>query len=150
MSVWTRVCGVIRIDTFEHDLNFEDIFGRESNYTLDQWINEPEKVNTAFKDYEEHPDRYLPMGSEGSLHMSVWENPDRGDANCYTVSIFGDLRDWDDPEIIMAWFQSKLIDLKELGVGIPNAMIEADNGVEYYFWSAREKFFENEIQKHTE
>ena len=51
------------------------------------------------------------MGSEGSLQISVWDNPDKNCANAYTVSIFGDLRDHDNPQEIINWFKSKINNL---------------------------------------
>lgn len=47
------------------------------------------------------------MGSEGSLKMSVWVNPDKNSMAAYTVSIFGDLRGHDDPQGIVDWFEAK-------------------------------------------
>lgn len=64
------------------------------------------------------------MGSEGSLEMSVWTNPDPCCMAAYTVSIFGDLRDHDSTEEIINWFEEKC---KELGGSIRQAVITVDN-----------------------
>ena len=64
-----------------------------------------------WREQEEHPERYLPMGSEGTLKMMVWTSPDPSDMARYTVSIFGDLRDHDSPQEIVDWFKDKIKDL---------------------------------------
>lgn len=103
MSNWTHVAAVARIDGWPGDkTDFQSIFGREWGYDddLDDW----DEMN-------DHPDRFLPMGSEGSCRMSVWVNPDHFSLARYTVTIFGDLRDHDDPAAVVAWFKSKLKNL---------------------------------------
>lgn len=50
---------------------------------------------------------FLPMGSEGSLQMSIWHNPIKNEMASTTVSVFGDLRDYggsDDIERLEQWF----------------------------------------------
>ena len=74
MSNWTHVVGTIRIDClrglyeYEDKPNFDEIFGKEC-----RWIDD----NSIWNDAEENPQNFLPMGSEGSLHKIVWENPDK-------------------------------------------------------------------------
>ena len=102
MSNWTHVAGIVRVDhlrgLFGPDPDFKKLFGKELRYedSSDRW------------DYaEEHQDEFLPIGSEGSLTMTVWENPSMNDMTAYTVSIFGDLRDHDNPDEIVNWFKEK-------------------------------------------
>ena len=97
MSNWTHVAGIIRIDDFgrclgRKPLDFIELIGKE--VSEDDW-----------EDTESNPDKYLPFGSEGSLHMTVWENPSKSSLWGYTISIFGDLRDHDNPEEIVEWFK---------------------------------------------
>ena len=103
MSVWTHVAAVARVDWIHHlvgkEVTFEDIFGREVPW------ESPEEI---WLEAAEHPERFLPMGSEGSLQMNVWTNPDSCEAARYTVTIFGDLRDYDDAAGIVQWFREKL------------------------------------------
>lgn len=111
MSDWTHVAGVIRVNQIkldEHvpDLNFEELIGKEVRFSDESDI---------WADARKHPEKYLPMGSEGSLRMSVWTNPDISHVARYTVSIFGDLRDYDTPETIIEWFKKKCED-EELSV----------------------------------
>ena len=97
MSTWTHVVSVFRIDHIRYfgELDFVNIFGKTCKF---------EDKNDIWVDAREHPDEYLPMGSEGSLEMNVWTNPDRGFLPAYTVSVFGDLRDYNDIYAIKAWF----------------------------------------------
>ncbi|MBO7734487.1 MAG: hypothetical protein J6S67_18120 [Methanobrevibacter sp.] len=103
MSIWTHVAGVVRIDAIRFDPNdipdFDTIFGREWTFD-DMWDDEP-----AYTDSIENPDAFMPCGSEGSLEKSVWVNPDRNSMSAYTITIFGDLRDYDDPDAIVSWFK---------------------------------------------
>ena len=99
MSVWTHVAGIIRVDSFrelEGDLDFTEIFGKELKY-----------ADSNFSDAYNHTDKYLPFGSEGSLKITIWDNPDKFQMAAYPVSIFGDLRDYDEPEKIIGWFKDK-------------------------------------------
>lgn len=106
MSNWSHVAGIIRIDAirFEEETveeatkMFENYFGKELRF---------DSSNELWNEADEHPEKFLPMGSEGSLTMSVWVNPDLKYITSYTVSIFGDLRDHDDPDAIIEWFKGK-------------------------------------------
>jgi hypothetical protein len=53
---------------------------------------------------ENHPEFYTPTGSEGGIEYDVWENPHKSDMASHTVSIFGDLRDYNTAEEIIEWF----------------------------------------------
>lgn len=89
MSIWTHVNASIRIDSLRFEdsskINFEDLL----------IVSTYENPNPATN---------LPCGSEGSLEWSLWENPSESSLAAYTLSIFGDLRDYDSQN------QSKLID----------------------------------------
>lgn len=99
MSNWTHVAGIIRIDDLrlgDTIPDFDGLIGMELHYedTIAKW-----------DDAHYHPEKYLPLGSEGSLMKSVWINPEEGVVAAYTVSIFGDLRDHDDAQEIVDWFK---------------------------------------------
>lgn len=99
MSNWTHVAAIFRVNGFADNItDFTKIFGKELNF-----YDPIEKWNEA----DEHPEQFLPLGSEGSLQMSVWENPDTEDITAYTVSVFGDLRDHHSIEKIIKWFDEK-------------------------------------------
>ena len=117
MSNWTHVAAIARIDEIRFDatetIDFTEIFGKSVHY------GSPSEV---WDDVERHPESFLPMGSEGSLNMSVWINPDISHMAAYVVSIFGDLRDHDDPDEIVEWFKNKLKDL-----AVRQAIITVEN-----------------------
>ena len=96
MSQWTHVAAVFRLDSFGQipDENIREVFGRVVTY--EQLYNFDE-TDCA---------KILPIGSEGTLKMSIWHNPDDGCLASTTVSVFGDLRDYggDDIEKLKQWF----------------------------------------------
>lgn len=136
MSNWTHVIGSIRIDTLRGitdntPFDTDKIFGKECLF---------ESSKEIWDDMDKHPEDYLPMGSEGSLQKSVYENPDRSVTAAYTVTIFGDLRDHDNAGDIIKWFENKLNNLPD-GYWIRQAVITADNecnGVETYTYEEKE------------
>lgn len=103
MSVWTHVAGIVRVDgivcfgDIDFDFDFDKVFGKECLWDSDKDI---------WDDADLNPDDYMPMGSEGSLEKSVWINPDAYCMARYTVSVFGDLRDYDDSKAIIEWFKN--------------------------------------------
>lgn len=115
MSVWSQVAMIFRIDYIDWngdgELNFEEIFGKTYS-----WSNR--------EDYKANPKSYLPMGSEGSLDMSVWVNPCESCVDRYTVSIFGSLRDHEREDVkkLFKWFNDKCKQLEPR-----QAVITVDN-----------------------
>ena len=89
MSVWTHVCGSIRFDgiaglTPEPDCGIP--------YTFDDDEVQWSKCN-------------IPCGSEGSLTISVWNNPYESSLASKTISIFGDLREYQNEQEIIDYFE---------------------------------------------
>lgn len=129
MSNWTHVAGIVRVNDIRgltRSPDFDRVFGKECLYG-----SPPE----TWEDAEKHPERYLPMGSEGSLRINVWTNPNKSHVAAYTVSIFGDLRDHDSPDAVIEWFQEKVRSL-----WVRNAVIiveNEDNGTKV--WSYTEE-----------
>lgn len=120
MSVWTHVAGTIRVDYIKWDeddpeLNFDEIIGKECLFASD---------SETWDDARNNPDKYLPMGSEGSLQKTVWINPNTNCVARYTVSIFGDLRDHNSPQEIIDWFKKIC---SKPGYLVRNAVILASN-----------------------
>lgn len=116
MSNWTHVAAVVRIDELvglSEPTDASAIFGKECLF---------ESSSDVWQDARINPDKYLPMGSEGSLQMSVWNNPDKSCLAATTISIFGDLRDHESPEEIVEWFKNKI-----RGQFIRQAVITAQN-----------------------
>ena len=126
MSNWTHVAGIIRMDLFDpyenSNIDFDELLGKEIRFgdPIEEW-----------NDVDKNPNKYLPMGSEGSLTKSIWENPDISCIAKYTISIFGDLRDHDDPNKVIEWFKkicTKIDDTDEtIGGSIRNATITVEN-----------------------
>lgn len=115
MSVWTHVAAVFRIDGIRDEKlygmngpEWDKITGR-TIYECD-WLTEDtyerRRMDDDWAAYHKHPKRFVPTGSEGSLQRLVWINPDGCCAAHYTVTVFGDLRDYDDHEAIHEWFDS--------------------------------------------
>lgn len=99
MSTWTHVAGIIRaygVQNWESDHDWDSIIGKECLWGASR---------ETWKDADEHPEEYMPCGSEGTLQKSIWVNPDKSDVNAYTISVFGDLRDWYDVNAIIVWFK---------------------------------------------
>ena len=94
MSIWTHVNASFRIDSIGKisDKYIYDIFGKPLTYE--------DLTNHKYNKDE----KYLPMGSEGSLNINIWKNPDENAIASTTVSIFGDLRDYIDIDSIEKWF----------------------------------------------
>ena len=113
MSNWTHVAAIFRVDGFYHDYDFTKIFGKELNFN--------DSIGKRAES-ETHPEQFLPLGSEGSLKMSIWENPDYSCVAAYTVSIFGDLRDHNSIDEIINWFDEKC-----KGIWIRQAVITVEN-----------------------
>lgn len=95
MSQWTHVNSSFRIDSFEKvsDEEICNVFGRHVGFN-DLWDYESEYKST-------------PMGSEGSLEIAIWHNPETDHVASTQVSVFGDLRDFgeeEDIEMLKQWF----------------------------------------------
>lgn len=123
MSNWTHVAGIIRLDAYQPDCgeqDFDALIGKEC-----PWDAPKEVWDEAY----EHPERFLPMGSEGSLQKTIWINPNKAETAAYTISIFGDLRDSESAVDVVDWFR-KLHDRlsrNEKIWGVRNAVITATN-----------------------
>ena len=96
MSQWTHVAAIFRLDSFGKisDESIYKAFGKE--VTWDDLYNYDESDDT----------KTLPMGSEGTLEMSIWHNSDECHMASTTVSVFGDLRDYGGIDIdkLKEWF----------------------------------------------
>ena len=113
MSIWTHINGNIRVnglDGLTKDVNIKEILGEIVNY-------ESNKVETT-----------LPCGSEGSLEYLIWNNPDKGSIIRNNISIFGDLRDYDNSDEIEKWFKEVCSKL-----WIRNAVLEVEIESAHHF-----------------
>ncbi len=129
MSNWTHVSGVVRIDTFG---SFDHHSGKPDFEIIGEWFGKELHFGDEEKlwdEADEHPERFLPLGSEGSLRLSVWTNPVPNHTAKYTVTVFGDLRDHDSADEIVAWFKDVCgkIQNSNYVAWIRNAVVLADN-----------------------
>ena len=85
MSQWTHVNGIIRIDALR-------FMGMKSPNI---------GIPSLWED--DHDAKDIPCGSEGSLNAELWTNPSENSLSAFTVSIFGDLRDYDDVDEIVKY-----------------------------------------------
>ena len=132
MSNWSHVAAIVRVDSFPRCLqgvetNFTKIFGKELSYE-DRW-------NLDLPEVPDKDGEYLYYGSEGSLKMTVWVNPYKESLAAYTISIFGDLRDDDDPDAIIEWFKHKCskLDVRQACITVDNEWRNKGR-----FWSSDE------------
>ena len=93
MSIWTHVAAVIRIDSV---LGFG--LGPQSKADIEEIVG-PE---VGFCESDEGCK--LPCGSEGSLHYSIWQSDSPSSVAQFTLSVFGDLRHYDETDSIKTWF----------------------------------------------
>ena len=96
MSQWTHVAAIFRLDSF----------GKISEESIYKAFGKEVTCDDLY-DYDESDDtKTLPMGSEGTLEMSIWHNSDEGCMASTTVSVFGDLRDYGGTDIdkLKEWF----------------------------------------------
>lgn len=130
MSVWTHVAATFRLDDFRIIMGrngpikastWDDIFGRECPYGV-----------AADED-----ERYMPIGSEGSLIRSVWTNNDESSLFRYNVSIFGDLRDFNSYDDIERWFNESCKRVDKFGLSVRQAVC----AVEVEFADPAQKVF---------
>lgn len=91
MSQWTHVNGSIRYDAGYRNPKKEELkklIGIMANYgDADSF----EKCN-------------MPCGSEGSIEYNIYENENLNDLAAFVVSIWGDLRDYNNSKEIEEWF----------------------------------------------
>ena len=100
MSQWTHVNASFRLNSLGKidDEKLIDIFGQSVSYYGMDNIEYDENWEVKNKE------KYLPMGSEGSLTMSIWHNPNESCLASTTVSVFGDLRNYESFDEIEKWF----------------------------------------------
>lgn len=97
MSTWTHIAAVIRIDALK------GLFGPQSKDDIRKVLGPIARFDGPEEDWDACT---LPCGSEGSLEYDIWENEDAHCVAAFTVSVFGDLRDYDETESIKNWFDS--------------------------------------------
>lgn len=140
MSIWTHVAGIIRVDGLriddDYNPDWDKIIGKELN------CEDPKVVRKIRSDYIKNPETFMPCGSEGSLKKVIWENPDKSSLAGYTVSIFGDLRDYSDLVKIEKWF-TKVCSKLWIRDAVITADCELGSRFTAYWDEAKEKLVRN-------
>lgn len=108
MSVWTHINGSIRIDHIRPVMGSLDLSKLFRTWSYEDFKEKVEACN-------------VPAGSEGSLRVSIWEEPMQVAMAAYSVNVFGDLRDFDSIEPIRDWFKKIVL---ESGLMIRDAILE--------------------------
>jgi hypothetical protein len=92
MSQWTHVAGVVRLDALRLDDGYKrPQLGREIHWGETEYA----RPNDEFS---------VPEGSEGCLYVACHEDPDRKSLSSYTITVFGDLRDYDNEQEVVDYF----------------------------------------------
>ena len=125
MSVWTHINGNIRLDEFgEHsERKIKSIMGKMKVY-------KPELSGLSEDDFsDDYNEITLPIGSEGSVLYSVVANKDVSSLPAYSISIWGDLRDYDTDKVneeLIPWFKDLLLTFKSGYMLMRNAILEIE------------------------
>lgn len=112
MSQWTHVAGIFRVDAL--------IINEE---VQKETIKEIKGLLGKIVDFGDDDDwnTLLPCGSEGSLKYEVIPNPSLNSLSAFTIPVWGDLRDYDNVDEIISWFEGVCRNL-----WIRQAIIEID------------------------
>ena len=100
MSQWTHVNASFRIDSIGGALpkeKIEEIMGKEYHWK--------DSYKDFFNDDNTPKIKILPYGSEGSLEYSIWNNPDEHCMASQVVTVFSDLRDYNNADELEEWFK---------------------------------------------
>lgn len=95
-----HVCGAIRLCALRYPKDFK------VKSILRKQLGTPIRINASEKTYESS---IIPKGDEGALCYDIWENPDKTATNSYTISIFGDLGNYNDIDEIEQWLKKGLL-----------------------------------------
>lgn len=119
MSTWVQVHSTLIVDQKEGETKSEFKSKMEKIFGKNCLWNAPKEI---WNDAEEHPDQYLPMGSEGTLEMTIGRGKyfDQYAGNdgqlvkaCWIVSINGGLRDRIGVDWINEWYSKALWKLRD-------------------------------------
>lgn len=109
MSQWTHVGGAVRLDMIQFGTDgavinqVKSIFGNTYSYEDKRSVRD---VCT------------VPCGSEGSVQYKVKLTGTPSSLARVVVTVWGDLRDYDDTEEIVAWVKGVVKKLNEKGIGV--------------------------------
>ncbi|MBQ2639138.1 MAG: hypothetical protein IJF92_00010 [Bacilli bacterium] len=157
MSTWTHVNAVIRLDSMESLFGGVGSIKRKLKDLIGPvylpYKNDEELNNKYWTETNKDDNIKLPCGSEGTLHVALYRNPDVHSIASHTLAIFGDLRDFDSTKEIYNWFNQLCKDLKDFEksgcMGIRSAVCEAETEftgkIELYIYNNDEENSEIEV-----
>lgn len=126
MSQWTHVNASIRFDSIMGlKAPTEKELGR-----ICRWADE----DTSHWD---NPD--LPCGSEGSIEYKIIQNPDESCMAAFVVVFWGDLRDYDNVDEVIAYFDRITKD-KMIRQGVLEISVEYQQSKVYVFDNEKEEW----------
>ena len=126
MSQWTHVAGIIRIDSMVGLLGRLDTTERILRDRLGYTWNYDDLGNKA---RDIHIDNsHVPFGSEGSVQYEIVKTRSETGSGKHSLSwghiaIYGDLRDFDDPNEIYNWLGNALVDVNKDGISIRDIIV---------------------------
>jgi hypothetical protein len=92
----------------------------------------------------------VPYGSEGSVQYKVELTGTPSSLARVVVTVWGDLRDYDDAEEIVEWLKGTVKELNKQGIGIRGGAfhieVESQKDV-YLLWGDRQEWFTYTIEK---
>lgn len=116
MSTWTHIAGVIRFDGLA-GISKDPVLGNTVKY----------------EDKEDAWDKCdVPMGSEGSLEYTIRRNPDPSCMALNVVTIFGDLRDYDDTDEVIAYF-NRIVEGQMVRNGVFTVEVESGESRQFVY-----------------
>ena len=123
MSQWTHVAGIIRIDSMVAVMNrgepdpTEKMLRERLGYTWDF----DDLSNRARDTHIDNSD--VPFGSEGSVQYDIVQTGSQSSLSWGHIVIWGDLRDFDDPNKIYDWLLNSLATINEDGMGFRDVIV---------------------------
>ena len=130
MSQWTHVAAILRIDSLRAaglpdplGENHRAVLGHPTPAHTDDCYDDPVwgAENDKAKGFSD-----LPTGSEGSLQYQIWENPMKAAAAAYTVSIWGDLRDYSNVDEILVYIERITKEVMMIRQGVLEIEVEGN------------------------
>jgi len=118
MSQSTHVSAIVRFD----GIRPMDLLGKLKLRPNLGLMNPATLENVAF-DLVSETSPIIPCGSEGSLRYTIWDNPNFHHMAAWTVTIWGDLGDYDNVDEIRQYFDI-IVDGKLIRSGILEISVE--------------------------
>jgi len=123
MSQWTHVAGVVRVDGMGMVLGMTPI---DEEQAIEKVMGKTVSYDSPKEEWDKCT---VPCGSEGSLQYKVDIHGTRSSLYRGTVTIWGDLRDYDNVNELVSWFKKVIGSFnisKDFPFGIRDAVMSID------------------------